>query len=97
MNDAIQKGSETEGPNTGFLFNDQVTWKPSQKKLFKQLPATVTFGAKQVNTISKVLQGRAVKKEQLRLVSNEAKVVFLFGDQPQVMEKDDVIEIILNE
>lgn len=97
VNDAIQIGSKTEGSNTGFLFNDQISWKPAQRKLFKSLPATVTFGAKQANTIGKVLLGRAVKKEPLRLVSNEAKVVFLFGDQPQVIEKDDSIEIILNQ
>ncbi|MEK4031326.1 suppressor of fused domain protein [Pseudobacillus sp. FSL P4-0506] len=97
VNDAIQKGSKTDGSNTGFLFNEQITWKPAQKKLFKRLPATVTFGAKQANTIGKVLQGRAVKKEPLRLVSNEAKVVFLFGDQPQVTEKEGYMEIMLNE
>ena len=97
VNDVIQKGSEIEGSNTGFLFNNQIKWKPAPKKLFKRLPATVTIGAKQVNTIGKILQGRAVKKEPLRLVSNEATVVFSFGDQPQVMEKDDAIEIMLNE
>ncbi|KAB8135748.1 suppressor of fused domain protein [Gracilibacillus oryzae] len=97
VKEAVQKGSETEGSNTGFLFNEQISWQPGVKKLFKNKPASVTIGAKQADTIGKVLKGRAVKKEPLRLVSNEATVVFSFGDQPEIIEKDDRIEIILNQ
>ncbi|SES28543.1 Suppressor of fused protein (SUFU) [Gracilibacillus ureilyticus] len=93
---AIKHGSETEGSNTRFLFIEQISWTPAQKKIFKNLPATVQIGAKQANIIGKVIKGRAVKNEPLRLVSNEATVVFRFGDHPDVVEKEDALEIILN-
>ncbi|MFD2130847.1 suppressor of fused domain protein [Pseudogracilibacillus auburnensis] len=92
--EAIETGSETEGSNTGFLFNDQITWTPGGKKFFKRIPAMMTIGAKQAVIIGKVLKGRQVKEEPLRLVSNEVTVVFSFSDQPQLIE--DSLEIQLN-
>ncbi len=97
IGEAIQKGSEREGSNTGFLFNDQVTWTPAKKFLFKRTPAVLTIGAKQAKTIGKIIRGRIVKGEPLRLVSNEATVIFMFEDELQVTENEDQIEITLNE
>lgn len=97
IKEVIEKGSETEGSNTAFLFNDQITWTPAVKKLFKKSPAVITIGAKQANTIGKVLKGRAVKKEPLRLVGNDVTVKFIFGYETKVIEQDDVIEIMLND
>ncbi len=97
IEEAVQKGSEKEGSNTGFLFNDQVIWTPAKKSLFKRTPAMVTIGAKQAKIIGQILQGRMIKGEPLRLVSNEATVIFMFEDKSQVIEKEDQIEIILNE
>lgn len=96
IKEAIQKGSEKEGSNTGFLFNEQVTWTRSKKFFLKKNPAVITIGAKQAKTIGQIIRGRMVKGEPFRLVSNEATVIFMFKDQPQVIEKDDKIEIILS-
>lgn len=95
--DAVEKGSGMEGSNTGILFNEQVTWTSMKKGLFKTKPAVITFGAKQARTIGKIIQGRAIKRKSLELIGNEKRVVFSFGKQPAVIEKDNSIEVILDE
>lgn len=97
IEEVIQKGSEKEGSNTGFLFNDQVTWTPAKKFLFKRTSAVLTIGAKQAKTIGQIIRGRMVKGEPLRLVSNEATVLFMFEDESHIKENEDQIEITLNE
>lgn len=94
---AIQRGSETEGSNTGFLFNDNISWQPIKKGLFKKRPARITLGAKQAKTIGQIMKGRMIKGLDLRLVSNDATVIVSFAEKPQVFEEDSVLKVVLNQ
>lgn len=74
IQESVQIGIDRDGSSTGYLFVDQLTWEPGKKGLFKKKPSVLTLGAKQADTIGKLLRGRLLKGRDLRLVSKEANV-----------------------
>ncbi|WP_435920864.1 suppressor of fused domain protein [Paenibacillus sp. DYY-L-2] len=73
--EAVQSGMERDGSNTGFLFVDQLAWEPGKKRLFSKTPATLTLGAKQAGTVSKLLRGRLLKGKSLTLASQGLRLI----------------------
>lgn len=92
----IRQGAERDGSSTGFLFVDQLDWQ-EKKGLFRGTSYMLVIGAKQASVISKVLPGRILNGKDLRLSSKERLVTFRQGDDPEVAEQDNGIEIILND
>ncbi|MCJ8014821.1 suppressor of fused domain protein [Paenibacillus sp. KQZ6P-2] len=76
VSEAVQKGMEEEGSNTGFLYVDQLSWTPGKKGLFSKTPAVLQLGAKQAGIIGKLLRGRILKGKSLSLVGPDIRVVF---------------------
>ncbi|MEO3944858.1 suppressor of fused domain protein [Gorillibacterium sp. CAU 1737] len=93
----VQKGIERDGSNTGFLFVDQLEWEPEKKRLFGKAPAVLTIGAKQAETIGKLIRGRISKNKELALVSRTVRVVLKPSDQAKVEEGEDEVVLYLTE
>ncbi|GIO40021.1 hypothetical protein J41TS12_48820 [Paenibacillus antibioticophila] len=73
--EAIEQGIERDGSNTGFLFVDQLAFEPGKKKLFGKTPAKLTLGAKQAETVGKLLRGRLLKSKDLTLASRDCQII----------------------
>ncbi|MDR0271413.1 suppressor of fused domain protein [Paenibacillus sp.] len=95
--EAVEKGMEQEGSNTGFLYVDQLSWEPGKKGWFSKNPDTVNLGAKQAGIIGKLLRGRILKEKSLILVGQGIQVVFEPGEKSGFSSEDDEVSITLNE
>jgi len=95
--EAVEKGMEEEGSNTGFLFVDQLAWEQGKKRWFSKHPDKVMLGAKQAGIIGKLLRGRILKGKNLTLVGREIRVVFKPGEKSEFRVEDQDIIISLNE
>lgn len=93
----VDEGREREGSNTGFLFNDNLAWTPEKKGLFRKKPAMLTLGAKQTETISKVLRGRLLKGKALTLAGPEIVVAIEPGEKSEYTMEKDKVRLILDE
>jgi len=94
--DAVERGIELDGSNTGFLFVDQLSWEPGKKGWFKKQPDRVILGAKQAGIIGKLLRGRILKQRSLTLVSQEIQVVFEPGGTVGYRMEEQEVSIHLN-
>lgn len=94
--EAVERGIEQEGSNTGFLFVDQLGWEPGKKGLFKKQPDRVQLGAKQAGIIGKLLRGRILKQRSLTLVSQEIRVIFEQRESAGFHMEDQEVSIRLN-
>ncbi len=97
VTEAIREGSEKEGSSTGFLFLDQADWQPMKKGIFKRQPARVSFGAKQASMLAKIIRGRKIKGDELRLVSKEVTIIVSFAEKAQVIEEASGVKLMLDE
>ncbi len=97
ISEAVQKGMQEEGSNTGFLYVDQLAWEPGKKGWFSKTPSTLKLGAKQAGIIGKLLQGRILKGKDLTLVGPEIRVVFEAGEKPECEAGEDEIRFTLDE
>jgi len=97
VKEAVEKGMEEDGSNTGFLFVDQLSWTPGKKGLFREAPAVLGLGAKQAGIIGKLLRGRILKGKDLTLVGPEVRVVLEPGEQAASAFEDGELRISLNE
>ncbi|MFB0840692.1 suppressor of fused domain protein [Paenibacillus oleatilyticus] len=97
ISEAVQKGMQEEGSNTGFLFVDQLAWEPGKKGWFSKTSSTIKLGAKQAGIIGKLLQGRILKGKDLTLVSREIRVVFEAGEKPGCEAGEDEVRLTLDE
>ncbi|WP_040979439.1 suppressor of fused domain protein [Oceanobacillus jeddahense] len=93
----VDEGREREGSNTGFLFNDNLSWLPEKKGLFRKKPAMLTLGAKQTETISKVLRGRILKGKGLTLAGPHILVVIEPGEKSGYTIEKDKVQLILDD
>ncbi|MEI0740344.1 suppressor of fused domain protein [Paenibacillus sp. JTLBN-2024] len=95
--EAVEKGMEEDGSNTGFLYVDQLSWTPGKKGLFRTAPAVLGLGAKQAGIVGKLLRGRILKGKELTLVGPEVRVVLEPGEQAAAAFEDGELRISLNE
>ncbi|MCP3774046.1 suppressor of fused domain protein [Paenibacillus sp. MZ04-78.2] len=95
--EAVQKGMQEEGSNTGVLYNDQLAWEPGKKGLFSKSPSTLTLGAKQAEIIGKLLQGRILKGKELTLFGPEIRVVFEAGEKAECEVGEEEILFTLDD
>ncbi|GIO65921.1 suppressor of fused domain protein [Paenibacillus cookii] len=95
--EAVEKGMEEDGSNTGFLYVDQLSWTPGKKGLFRTAPAVLGLGAKQAGIVGKLLRGRILKGKSLTLVGPEVRVVLEPGEQAAAAFEDGELRISLNE
>ncbi|WP_042476831.1 suppressor of fused domain protein [Bacillus ndiopicus] len=93
---AITQGIEQDGSSTGYLFNDQLAWQASEKKLLSQKPAQLTIGAKQAEIIRKIIKGRLLKNKTLILVGQHAQITLAVGDEVAIQEDENGVTLILN-
>lgn len=70
----VQIAIDRDGSSTGFLFVDQLAWEPVKNGLFSKKPSVLTLGAKQAETVRKLLRGRLLKGKDLILICNEITV-----------------------
>ncbi|KOP68264.1 branched-chain alpha-keto acid dehydrogenase subunit E2 [Bacillus sp. FJAT-18019] len=74
IQESVQLGIDRDGSSTGFLYVDQLAWEPGKNSLFSKKPSVLTLGAKQAETIQKLLRGRLLKGKELMLMSKEISV-----------------------
>lgn len=97
VSEAVEKGMEEEGSNTGFLFVDQLAWTPGKKGLFSKTPSVLSLGAKQAGIVGKLLRGRILKGKSLTLVGPDVRVVLEPGEQAACVFEEGEARISLNE
>ncbi|KKO52853.1 suppressor of fused domain protein [Paenibacillus sp. DMB20] len=97
VSEAVQRGMEQDGSNTGFLYVDQLAWEPGKNRLLGKAPATLRLGAKQAGIIGKLLQGRILKGKDLNLVSSDIRVVLEPGAKADFETGEDGIRMKLDE
>ncbi|MEK8130843.1 suppressor of fused domain protein [Paenibacillus filicis] len=95
--EAVQRGIEQDGSNTGFLYVDQLDWEPAKKRLFGKTPAVLTLGAKQAGIVGKMLAGRILKGKSLNLSGPDILVVLEPGKAAGLEEGEDEVCIRLDE
>ncbi|MCZ8519751.1 MULTISPECIES: suppressor of fused domain protein [Paenibacillus] len=95
--EAVQRGLECDGSNTGFLYVDQLGWEAAKKRLLGRTPAALRLGAKQAGVVGKLLAGRIGKGKSLYMSGPDIQVVLEPGDQPGFEEGEDEVRIKLDE
>ncbi|KOS59803.1 suppressor of fused domain protein [Lysinibacillus agricola] len=95
--EAVERGMEEEGSNTGYLFVDQLAWEQGKKGWFSKHLDKVMLGAKQAGIIDKLLRGRILKGKSLILVGREIRVVFEPGEKSEYSVEEQDVTITLNE
>lgn len=96
IEEAVAHGNEQDGSSTGYLYVDQLGWEPAKKKLLGSKPAALKLGAKQAETIGKLLKGRLLKGKSLTLSSSGIRVVLQPGEIPGIVEAEQTVRITLN-
>ncbi|WP_312506465.1 suppressor of fused domain protein [Lysinibacillus sp.] len=96
VQEAVERGIEEEGSNTGFLFVDQLAWEEGKKGWFHKQSNIMQLGAKQAEVISKLLRGRLLKNKNLSLVGQQTTILFKADDQVGYHETEQEITITLN-
>lgn len=94
--EAVEQGIERDGSNTGFLFVDQLGFEPGKKKLFGKAPARMTLGAKQAETVGKLLRGRLLKDKALTLSSRECQIILKSGEETSYEKSEEAITLYLS-
>ncbi|MVO98144.1 suppressor of fused domain protein [Paenibacillus lutrae] len=74
VQESVRIGIERDGSSTGFLFVDQLAWDCGKNGLFSKKPSMLTLGAKQADTVGKLLRGRLLKGKNLILSNKEISV-----------------------
>lgn len=95
--ESVQIGIGRDGSSTGFLFVDQLAWEPGKNGLFKKKPSVLTLGAKQADTVGKLLRGRLLKEKDLRLVSQEISVTLEPASTTGFKTDEGMVHLQLNE
>ncbi|MFD3257184.1 suppressor of fused domain protein [Paenibacillus lentus] len=95
--EAIQRGIERDGSNTGFLFVDQLAWELGKNRLFSKTPAVLALGAKQAGTIGKLLRGRLLKGKDLNLACQGLSVVLKPGTETGYEAEENEVRLKLDE
>lgn len=96
VTDAVQRGIERDGSNTGFLYVDQLAWEPGKNSLFGKKPAVLTLGAKQAGTIGKLLRGRLLKGKELTLATKDLRVVLKPGEETSYEAGENEVRLKLD-
>ncbi|MNW56970.1 hypothetical protein D3C74_347310 [compost metagenome] len=96
VSDAVRTGIERDGSNTGFLYVDQLSWEPGKKRLPGKTPAVLTVGAKQAETIGKLLRGRLHKGKALTLASQSLQIIFEPGEETGYEAVEDKVSLKLD-
>lgn len=95
--EAISQGRERDGSNTGFLFVDQLAWEPGKKGLFSKKSAKLTLGAKQADTVGKLLRGRLLKGKKLTLAMQDLSVILEPAAEASIEATDQEIRLQLSD
>ncbi len=96
VQEAVERGIEEEGSNTGFLFVDQLAWEKGKKGWFNKQSNVMQLGAKQAEVISKLLRGRILKNKNLSLVGQQITILFKADDQVGYHVTEQEVTITLN-
>lgn len=95
---ATERGIETDGSSTAFLFIQQLNWESPRKKLLqKSIPAKLRFGAKQTALLGSILRSRIAKKRSLSLIGPDVRIIFEPGNQPSLTETEQEVKLIVNQ
>lgn len=86
MKEALEKGMEQDGSNTGFLFLDNLQWL--QKKSLLKSTYTLTVGAKDAPLLAKILKGRISKKRDLTLIGADLSITFTQSEQSEIKAEE---------
>ncbi|MGZ9586687.1 suppressor of fused domain protein [Paenibacillus marinisediminis] len=96
ISEAVQRGIECDGSNTGFLYVDQLSWEPGKNRLFSKTPAVLTLGAKQAGTVCKLLRGRLLKGKNLTLATQDLRVVLEPGEETSYEAGENEVRLKLD-
>ncbi|MEV9641470.1 suppressor of fused domain protein [Mammaliicoccus sciuri] len=97
VQESVQLGIDRDGSSTGFLYVDQLAWVPGKNGLFKKKPAVLTLGAKQADTVGKLLRGRLLKGKDLSLVSKEISVTLEPALTTEIKTGEGTVHLQLDE
>ncbi|WP_054955172.1 suppressor of fused domain protein [Paenibacillus dakarensis] len=102
VQESVHSGIGRDGSSTGFLFVDQLAWNPGKNGLFSKKPSVLTIGAKQAETVEKLLRGRLLKGKELTLANRDLSVTLQPAATTSIeMNADKVLlkldETVINE
>ncbi|WP_438433506.1 suppressor of fused domain protein [Gorillibacterium sp. sgz500922] len=95
--EAIELGTEREGSNTGILYVDQLEWEPGRNRLLGRQPAILTVGAKQADTLAKLLRGRLSKGKVLMLTGQGLNILLEPDQTTGYVSSESGIRLQLND
>ncbi len=97
VQESVQKGIERDGSSTGLLFVDQLDWKSGKNGLFKKKPSVLTLGAKQAETVGKLLRGRLLKGKNLTLTNNEISIILESASMTKIEVDEHLVHLKFDE
>lgn len=97
IRESVQEGIDRDGSSTGFLYVDQLAWEPGKKGLFSKKPSVLTLGAKQAETVGKLLRGRLLKGKDLILISNEVSITLESASTSSIEMEEGKVRMNLDE
>jgi len=92
---AAELGVRTEGSSTGVLYFESLSWE-EKRNLLKSNSYTLQLGAKQAETLARILAGRLLHDRDLSLMGPDTGVLMIPDVQNRVVELDNALHLYLN-
>jgi len=92
---AAELGVRTEGSSTGILYFESLSWE-EHRNLLKGNTYTLQLGAKQAESLARILSGRLMHDRDLTLMGPETEVVMIPDIQNRVVELENGLQLYLN-
>ena len=91
---AVEAGAHRDGSSTGLLWTDVLAWR-QERRLLRQPLTTIVIGALQVSELAALLPLRLPFGRSLRIIGDQASVVFSSSEHTRVHVEDDVLQVAL--
>ncbi|MCQ4085982.1 suppressor of fused domain protein [Saccharibacillus sp. JS10] len=92
---AAELGVRSEGSSTGVLYLESLNWA-EKRNLFKGNSYVLELGAKQTQSLARILSGRLLHDRDLTLMGPHTQVVMIPDVQNRVTELDNGLQLYLN-
>lgn len=92
---AAELGVRTEGSSTGHLYFDSLLWE-EHRNLLKGNSYVLQLGAKQAESLARILTGRLMHDRSLTLMGPGTEIVMIPDLQNRIMEVQDGLHLYLN-
>ncbi|NGZ74024.1 suppressor of fused domain protein [Saccharibacillus alkalitolerans] len=95
LRSAAELGVRAEGSNTGSLYFESLVWE-ERRSLLKGNSYVLELGAKQAESLARILMGRLMHNRDLTLIGPDAQVMMIPDLQNRVVETESDLHLYLN-